>query len=482
MSISLPHLDTVIEPPNPAETPADFNAKAIAAWQDLAELVTEVNAWIDAINGLNDAILAEAAADVLGKHLSGLDTGNATPVTASDTVIEGFGKLQAQVSAAGVHTQTHAAAPKAAPADDDELALVDSAAGFSLKRLTWADLQAALNVAWHVPGVAKSADYTLALTDQGVSIDTTAGVQLPTNAAVALPAGTTLLVTNLGGGAIPITSAGDTLRLAGTDYTGELIVPPYGVARLRKVAATSWYACEQAYPGERAVAWSDVLSRLTFDGVDNGTSFTDANGTLVWTRYGNTVTKTGVKKFGTASGYFDGNGDYLQSGANAALKNLLTQSWTFSCWVYPTVMKDLRLFCVGAGAVGWNNTNGIHVLIGFWPDGALRLSIVNEAMTTSVSFFGPYVETNTWSHIMVQIDRSTGKVALGVNGAMGLFDLPGLGSPSSTPNAAFATIPGENGNATYAFQGYIDDARLAIGVAQYRAPFYNVPAAALPTS
>lgn len=336
---------------------------------------------------------------------------------------------------------------------------------------------------WSIPGNQKSADYTLALTDQGVSIDTTAGVQVPTNAAVALPPGTTLLVTNLGGDAIPITSAGDTLRLAGTDHTGDLIVPPYGVARLRKVAATIWYACEQAYPAERAVAWSDVLSRLTFDGADNGTTFADAKGTLTWTRYGNTVTKTGVKKFGTASGYFDGNGDYLQSGANATLKNMLSQSWTFSCWIYPTTMKDMRLFCVGAGYVGWNTTNGIHVLIGFMPDGALRLSMVNEAMTASVSFVGPPVDTNTWSHIMVQIDRSTRKVALGVNGgAMSLFDLPGLGSPSSTPSAAFATITGEAGNATYAFQGYIDDARLAIGVAQYRAPFYNVPAAALPVS
>lgn len=482
MSIILPTLATVIEPPNPAETPADFNTKAIAAWQDMAELVVEVNAWIDAINGLTDAILAEAAADVLDKHLSGLDTSNDTPVTAADTVLEGFGKLQAQANNAGVHTQTHAAAPKATPADDDELALVDSASGFSLKRLTWANLQAALNVAWHVPGVAKSANYMLALTDQGVSIDTTAGVEVPTNAAVALPQGMTLLVTNLGGDAIPITSAGDTLRLAGTEHTGELIVPPYGVARLRKVEATNWYATEQAYPGERSVAWSDVLSRLTFDGANNGTTFADAKGALSWTRYGNTVTKTGVKKFGTASGYFDGNGDYLQSGANAALKNLLSQSFTFSCWVYPTTIKS-RIFATGGGVAGFNSTNGIQVLLMFSPNGAISLQFLNSAMTGASGVASvARVATGALSHIVAQADVAAGLVGLGINGKMEFFGLPDIGIPSSTPMAAFGTIPGEAGHASFAFEGYIDDARLAIGVAQYRAPFYNVPTAALPVS
>ncbi|WP_240479219.1 hypothetical protein, partial [Delftia tsuruhatensis] len=38
----------------------------------------------------------------------------------------------------------HAATSKPAPADADELALVDSALSFGLKKLTWSNLKAAL--------------------------------------------------------------------------------------------------------------------------------------------------------------------------------------------------------------------------------------------------------------------------------------------------------------------------------------------------
>jgi hypothetical protein len=56
--------------------------------------------------------------------------------------------------------------------------------------------------------------------------------------------------------------------------------------------------------------WDNVVLAMHMDGTDNGTTFTDEKGKTV-TRFGNTVTETGVKKFGTSSTYFDGTGDYL---------------------------------------------------------------------------------------------------------------------------------------------------------------------------
>ena len=50
-------------------------------------------------------------------------------------------------SPTSIATTIHAAAPKTTPADLDELALVDSAASFGLKKLTWANLKTALSTA-----------------------------------------------------------------------------------------------------------------------------------------------------------------------------------------------------------------------------------------------------------------------------------------------------------------------------------------------
>lgn len=49
------------------------------------------------------------------------------------------------IGAAGVATILHAAVAKTTPVDADEFGLVDSAAAFGLKRLTWANLLAAVN-------------------------------------------------------------------------------------------------------------------------------------------------------------------------------------------------------------------------------------------------------------------------------------------------------------------------------------------------
>jgi len=98
LSIVLPHITVVFNPPSVTDGVGTFNVKAIQSWSDLAEYVEQTNNLIDALNDLADDIMAEAAADVLDKHLSGLDTSSAAAITSSNTVIEAFGQLQAQVS------------------------------------------------------------------------------------------------------------------------------------------------------------------------------------------------------------------------------------------------------------------------------------------------------------------------------------------------------------------------------------------------
>lgn len=102
-------------------------------------------------------------------------------------------------------------------------------------------INAALDALLDVPSVVKSAAYTLAMTERGKSVDTTANVTIPANASVAFPVGSTVVVTNTSGSAISILAAsGVTLRLAGTTSTGTRTLAGYGQATLRKTAADVW--------------------------------------------------------------------------------------------------------------------------------------------------------------------------------------------------------------------------------------------------
>lgn len=91
-----------------------------------------------------------------------------------------------------------------------------------------------------IAGNAKSASYTLALTDRGLSIDTTASVVVPANTAVAFPVGSTVTVTNTSSSSITLSITTDTLRLAGTATAGTRTIAQYGVAVIRKISSTVW--------------------------------------------------------------------------------------------------------------------------------------------------------------------------------------------------------------------------------------------------
>lgn len=92
-----------------------------------------------------------------------------------------------------------------------------------------------------LPQNAKTAAYTLALTDAGKHISiTTGGVTIPANSSVAFPVGTTIVVFNNSAWPQSITITTDTLRQAGTSKTGPRSMQAYGVATLIKVDTAVW--------------------------------------------------------------------------------------------------------------------------------------------------------------------------------------------------------------------------------------------------
>ena len=108
---------------------------------------------------------------------------------------------------------------------------------------TKTEVDNAVDVLKDVPQNAKTAAYTLTLTDRGKSIDVSTGgitITVPLNSEVAFPIGTTVSITNLAATAITVSSSA-TLRQAGTANTGSRTLAAYGMATLRKVATDTWF-------------------------------------------------------------------------------------------------------------------------------------------------------------------------------------------------------------------------------------------------
>jgi len=92
-----------------------------------------------------------------------------------------------------------------------------------------------------IPQNAKTAAYTLALTDNGKHISiTTGGIVIPANASVAFPIGATIAIYNDSATVQTISITTDTLRQAGTANTGTRNLEGYGLATLVKVASATW--------------------------------------------------------------------------------------------------------------------------------------------------------------------------------------------------------------------------------------------------
>jgi hypothetical protein len=188
---------------------------------------------------------------------------------------------------------------------------------------------------------------------------------------------------------------------------------------------------------------------------------------------GNAQLSTAVLKYGTASMAFDGTGDYLSSVFNASF-DLLPNSFTIEAWVYPTSSKSggQRFFATGGGFVGWNATTGIHVLcqIGGTTN-YLSMQVSNNTASPVGLGTSMAVPVNVWSYIAFVYDSAAGKLRIFKDGVMVEGSVTGVARPSTNPVLNVASIPGENGAATIAYQGYIADLQVTKGVAKYNMSF-----------
>jgi len=208
---------------------------------------------------------------------------------------------------------------------------------------------------------------------------------------------------------------------------------------------------------------------LHMDGVDDGTTFTDSGGSgHIVTRLGDTVTKTGVKKFGTASAYFDGDGDRLEV-PNHSDFDFGTGSFTIDMWIYPTSLGTYRdILC--RRAIASNNSPFIIQHGATNSDLNFGYADENGDWVFSNKNIGT-IATGNWYHVAVVRDGANWYTFL--NGVAG--DTWTDGTTSLWENNEKLWVGGvPPGTGTPYFNGYVDEVRILKGEAVWTSGF-SVP-------
>jgi hypothetical protein len=233
--------------------------------------------------------------------------------------------------------------------------------------------------------------------------------------------------------------------------------------------------------------FSSVSLLLHGDGTNGSQTVVDSSSNnFSISAVGNAQISTSVKKYGTGSIAFDGNGDYLEVPDNSAF-SFGSGDFTIEAWIYPTayaaqdndgnyiaaIYTHNQSFPVNSKAVLFylQGTASSYTKIAF--NGA-------SSNTTSTLIEGNYTfALNTWAHVAVV--RNGNNIYLYVNGTQvnstTAFTLT-LQDSTVTPKIGAAMLY-SGYNYYWYFPGYIDDFRITKGVARYTANF-TPPTAAFP--
>lgn len=208
--------------------------------------------------------------------------------------------------------------------------------------------------------------------------------------------------------------------------------------------------------------FSSVSLLLHMDGTNGSTTFTDSGpNALAVTAVGDAKISTAQSKYGGASGYFDGTGDYLTIASNA-LFSFGLGDFTIELWVYPTASTGVLGLYGTSGGSGSNPKFVIHL-------DSLVPKIHYNALTGGSNIYtsaNSAIAINQWSNLAF-VRQGTTWVWY-INGTAS-----GTGSNSTTVTFSSQTTYVGYGGETYflPFLGYLDELRVTKGLARYTANF-----------
>ena len=216
-----------------------------------------------------------------------------------------------------------------------------------------------------------------------------------------------------------------------------------------------------------------VVSLTHFDDGNNSTAFTDATGNTFWTTpHGAAKEVLTPVKFGTGSGQFLLDADYLSSAAVVAGQNSVTDyAWaqpdfTFEGFIYPLdvtggvdhVWFDMRATAPASGTPGFRIRQR----------GTVLNVDVGNYFTPLTSASGVIPAAGQWYH--VAFVRYGFEEHLYVNGVQ-VASSTGTGNYLQNPTGGTFYMGSTNGGAGLSADGYIDEVRFIKGLAVYKANF-----------
>jgi len=185
----------------------------------------------------------------------------------------------------------------------------------------------------------------------------------------------------------------------------------------------------------------------------NTSGIVDAHSSHVLETVGNAQLSTAVKKYGSASMYFDGTGDYLTIPTNPGFV-FGTGDFTIEAWFYIVSGAVGAIFDTRSGA------SGITPLL-YFSSSTLRYYMNGGDQITS----GTTLSAATWYH--VALVRNSGSSKMYLNGAQ-------TGSTYADTNNFTLTNTiniGRGNDGNNVLNGYIDELRITKGFARYTANF-----------
>ena len=214
------------------------------------------------------------------------------------------------------------------------------------------------------------------------------------------------------------------------------------------------------------MAVDDIYTKslLHFDGANGSTTFTDESG-KTWTRTGSPTISTVQKKFGSASGLFNGSGEYISTPDHADL-NFGSNDFTVDTWLRFSATPNSS----GTGACQRIASKGsINAENGSWCFGTYSDKI-NFAYRIGGSIVDRFssailIGAGAWYHLALV--RTSGTI---------YFYLDGVSKGSAACNetlttTATTTIATRAGTSQEYFPGNIDEFRISNGVARWTSDF-----------
>jgi hypothetical protein len=214
--------------------------------------------------------------------------------------------------------------------------------------------------------------------------------------------------------------------------------------------------------------WAKVVLLLHMDGADQSTAFVDVKGKTIAVA-GNAKQVTAQKKFGTASAYFDGDGDAIGAGVSL----IASEDYTIEGWFFPisyssSVAWGRYIYSQYDSATDFTN----RFLLGFKEDNSNKLYAFRNGDGELLG--ATTVTLNAWHHFALTRQGTARRLFLD-----GVLDA--TGTTSGSLSSSVSRIGGclYNGEILGGFHGYLDEIRITKGLARYTANFTPPTAAFL---